>query len=177
MKKLIASLTILGAIVCQTSFAQTQMSATPDSTTVNFVTNASLSDMKEMTAAKLALKKAKSPSVKAYASKMIMHHSMTSKKMKALVMSKGYQIPPPPAPPLDPSLTAATGTDFDHTYMAMMVSDHQKAVALFTKASTHVADPAFKALAVKTLPMLKEHLTSAQSIAAKMKTTAMATSK
>lgn len=169
MKKIIASLTILSAIICQASFAQTT-SGTPDSTTVNFVTNAALSDMKEIAAGKLALRKAKSPAVKAYAAKMIKHHTMTSNQMMALVKSKGYQIPPPPAPAPDSMMTAATGADFDRIYMTMMVSDHQKAVQLFETASTNVADPDFKALAVKTLPMLKEHLTSAQSISGKMKT-------
>ncbi len=194
MKKIAASLTIVCAMVCSISFAQSTTSATgtssttgtdsstmgsgtADSTTVNFVTNAAMSDMKEITAAKLALTKGKSAAVKAYASKMIMHHTMTSKKMMALVKSKGYQIPPPPAPTPDPTLTSATGANFDRAYITLMVSDHQKAVQLYQKASTNVADPDFKNLAVKTLPMIKEHLTSAESIASKMKTSTTASSK
>ena len=184
MKKIAASLTIVCAMVCSISFAQSTSTAatsstagtgTADSTTVNFVTNAAMSDMKEIAAGKMALTKGKSAAVKSYAKKMIEHHTMTSQKMMALVKTKGYQIPPPPAPTPDPMLTSATGADFDRAYITMMVSDHQKAVQLYQTASTNVADPDFKNLAVKTLPMIKEHLASAEAIASKMKISTTAT--
>lgn len=141
----------------------------PDSTTVNFVTSAEMFDMKEIAAAKIALKKAKSTAVKSYANKMIEHYTMTSKSIMTLVKSKGYQITPPPAPTPDPTLASATGSDFDRAYITMIVADHRKAIALFTRAFTHMADPAVKVVAAKTLPMLKEHLLSAKTIAAETK--------
>jgi putative membrane protein len=61
-------------------------------------------------------------------------------------------------------LNKLSGADFDKQYMAHMVSDHQKNVAEFKKASESAQDGEVKAFASKTLPTLQEHLSRAQSI-------------
>jgi len=54
-------------------------------------------------------------------------------------------------------LNNLSGNSFDKAYVEMMVSDHQKAVALFEKASQST-DNAVKTYANKYLPVLKKHL-------------------
>ena len=167
MKKITAFLTICCAIMWQLSFAQ---KTTPDASVTDFVTNATVANMKEIATGKLAEKNAKDPSVKAYGGKMVDHHTMATKQLMALVKSKGYKIPKP-----DPSMAApdsmlikAKGAEFDRMYVPMMITDHQKAIQLFETASQNVSDPDIKAFAVKTLPLLKEHLAEIQQIASKL---------
>jgi len=49
--------------------------------------------------------------------------------------------------------------------MSAMVTDHQKAVALFSHESKSGSDADAKAWAAKTLPKLQEHETKAKSLA------------
>ena len=61
------------------------------------------------------------------------------------------------------SLQNLSGSEFDRRYIALMVQDHEQAVALFTGASQS-SDSQVKAYAVKSLPVLKSHLASARRI-------------
>ena len=56
------------------------------------------------------------------------------------------------------------GEEFDQKYMAAMAEDHQKAVDLFQKQSEEGQDAELKSFAEQTLPIIKEHLTQAQSM-------------
>ncbi|WP_412469086.1 DUF4142 domain-containing protein [Pedobacter sp. KLB.chiD] len=58
------------------------------------------------------------------------------------------------------------GRSFDQAYVEMMVLDHQKAVALFEKASQS-SDNEVKAFAGKHLPTLKKHLMKVNALAGK----------
>ena len=61
------------------------VSAEMTSTTKGFVTAAATSDMYEVTAGKIALMRAQSPDVKAFAQKMVDAHTMTTDKLKGLM--------------------------------------------------------------------------------------------
>lgn len=67
-------------------------------------------------------------------------------------------------------LKQKSGAEFDREYMTMMVKDHTKAVKLFENASTH-SDAEIKAFATKTLPLLRDHLSSAQTILSSLAST------
>jgi putative membrane protein len=60
-------------------------------------------------------------------------------------------------------LAKLNGSAFDRAYADAMVTDHQKAVALFTSASQS-ADADVKAFAGTTLPVLKQHLQHAEDL-------------
>lgn len=60
-------------------------------------------------------------------------------------------------------LNNLSGASFDKAYVEMMVTDHQKAVSLFEKASRS-ADLEVKAYANKYLPVLKKHLKQIQAL-------------
>jgi putative membrane protein len=175
MKKVIAYLTVMCAIVCQVSVAQSK-SGTADPSVTDFVTNATVANMKEIVTGKMAGKKAQNAEVKRYGDQMVEHHKMATKEMMTVVKTKGYKIPKPPveAAAPDSMLVNATGAEFDRMYMTMMVADHQKTIQLFETASTSVSDPDLKAFAVKTLPLLRQHLTEAQAIVSKLGTSSSA---
>ncbi|MBS7563599.1 DUF4142 domain-containing protein [Mucilaginibacter sp. Bleaf8] len=174
MKKIIAYLIVLGAIITQVSFAQ---SKTPDPASADFITNATVANMKEIVTGKLAGTKAKDAEVKKYGDQMVEHHKMATKQMMALVKAKGYKLPKPPveAAAPDSMLVNASGAEFDRMYMTMMVADHQKTIELFETATHTVPEPDLKAFAVKTLPLLKQHLVQAQAIVSKLGTTGAVT--
>jgi putative membrane protein len=166
MKKLILLLLILGAL---SGYAQSS-STVPDTATVNFVTEASKGGLTEVNTGKLAISQGKSADVKAFGARMVEDHGKANAELTGLVQSKGWQISAPsPADVVpDAMLTGSSGADFDKNYVSMMVRDHKKTVALFQRASASLPDPAVKAFATKTLPVLQQHLASIQAIAKKM---------
>jgi putative membrane protein len=61
-------------------------------------------------------------------------------------------------------LHSLSGTDFDREYVSLAAKHHQKSVQNFEQASKTVEDQELKAWIEKTLPTLKEHLQTAQSL-------------
>ncbi|MEX8548442.1 MAG: DUF4142 domain-containing protein [Mucilaginibacter sp.] len=162
-----------------TSSSSSTGSVANDTAAVNFTTQAALSDMQEIAAGKLALKSAKKASVKTYAAQMIKDHTKSSAEMKKILATKQFT-PPTPSPAdaaPDAMLTGVKGAQFDTAYMTMMLQDHVKAVQLFQNAAANVQDPDLKAFAVKTLPILQQHLTMAKSIASELNIKTTATGK
>ncbi|WP_462264118.1 DUF4142 domain-containing protein [Mucilaginibacter sp.] len=168
MKKIQILLAAMAVILtCQLASAQT---STPDSVTTNFLRNANLGGLKEIKGGQLAARKAKSFSVKAYGVKMVTDHTKANSKLRTLAKSKGYTIPAPTSAELaTPAMLANTsGAAFDKNYVSMMVVDHQNTIKIFENAQLNSADPDIKKYAEQTLPTLRAHLASIQSIAADM---------
>ena len=165
MRKII--LTVLAGLFCVGLHAQ---NTKPDTAIVNFVTNAAKGGMMEVNSGKLAIKKGKSAAVKAYGARMVADHSKANAELKSIVAIKHWNIPQP-APTVvapDAMLTSSTGTEFDKSYVNMMVKDHKKTIMLFEHAAATSPDAQLKAFATKTLPKLRQHYTSIQQIADKL---------
>lgn len=171
MKKSIAIL-LLSAGIFTAKYSSAQTTATSstsastgtsianDTAAVNFITQASLGNLKEIETGKIAIKKAKKASVKAYGATMIKDHTKATVEMKQILASKQFTVPALSATDTaaDAMLTNATGTEFDKNYITMMLMDHVKTVQVFKNAIANVQDPDLKAFAVKTLPVIQEHL-------------------
>jgi putative membrane protein len=65
------------------------------------------------------------------------------------------------------TLRTLTGTAFDKRYMAMMIRDHEQAIATFTSGSQS-DDAQVRSFATQTLPILRAHLTHARSVNSKL---------
>ena len=59
-----------------------------------------------------------------------------------------------------------SGAEFDKHYMAMMVEDHDKDVAMFESEAKSGKDPDVKAWASKTVPVHQEHQQQARQMSA-----------
>ena len=134
-----------------------------------FVTNAAISDMYEIQAAKLAEQKGQSPAVKTFAKQMIKDHTATSTELKGLVSKGGVKATIPTD--LDQrrkgmldNLTASQGKDFDTRYAAQQLAAHQEAVTMFTGFAKNGDNDALKAWAGQTAPKLQHHLDMAQQL-------------
>jgi putative membrane protein len=136
--------------------------------TQDFVTEAAVSDMTEIAAAKIALLKGDGDE-KQFADQMVKDHTQTSTELKALVSSGDVQATLPTAPnsasqkQID-KLNAATPADFRSEYDPMQVSAHKSAVSLFERYAKGGDNVKLRDWAQKTLPHLQHHLDMANML-------------
>ena len=151
------------------------VSAEMTSTTKGFVTAAAISDMYEVTAGKIALQRAQSPDVKAFAQKMVDAHTMTTQKLKSVLASNNINVTPPAHVDdrrqgmLD-DLRGAKAADFDHRYITQQIAAHKEADILFRGYAKNGDDAAIKDFAAATDKDIKMHLSMAQQLDASTRT-------
>lgn len=133
----------------------------------DFLNEAAVGGLMEVQAGKIAVEKATNQRVKNFGAMMVKDHTKGNGELKVLASSKKIDVPSA----LDDKhqrkvdeLNGTTKDNFDKTYIKQMVEDHQEDVDLFKKQSGSAKDPAIKAFASKTLPMLTMHLDSAKAI-------------
>jgi putative membrane protein len=128
-------------------------------TTDGFVTNATIANMYEIEAAKMALQRSKTAKVKEVAQKILDDHTKAGEEMKAA--AAGMTMPTA----LDErrqgmidNLKGAADADFDRVYLDQQNAAHMEAVTLFGTYADHGDNAALKAFATKTKPALEMHL-------------------
>jgi putative membrane protein len=143
----------------------------PDTTARHFIIMASIGNLQEINAGKLAAQKAVRPDVKSFGQMMVADHSNTEQKLMQLAKSNGFQIPveATSTPPPDLSLAKASGDNFDRLYIHNMVSGHRNTVSMFQNYALTGKNPDVKAFAQEILPILKGHLEAITAIDKKYK--------
>ncbi|BAV04752.1 putative membrane protein [Filimonas lacunae] len=145
--------------------------ATPaDKTTTDFAVEAANGGLMEVEMGKLAQTNAASQRVKDYGAMLEKDHGEANAKLKDLARRKDIVLPDSlgnDAKKHMEELSKKKGKDFDKAYMDMMVSDHNKDIDKFQKASSDVKDLDIKTFASTTLPTLQKHLDSAKAITGK----------
>ena len=133
---------------------------------IDFIKKAAVGGLMEVGAGDLALQKTKNPKVKSFAEMMVKDHTAANTELAALATSKGLSLPTTfPAEEqkhMDVMQTLA-GNAFDKHYIAMMVTDHNKTIDLFTKAATS-EDQDIRNFANKVLPIIKGHYKTANEM-------------
>ena len=142
---------------------------TPTPRPQEFVDRAARSDAFELASARLALTKAASPEVKAFAQQMIKAHTESTAKIKAAAAKAN--------PPITVNATMTseenkelaelgrlTGAKFDDEYMDEQVDAHEDALALMKAFASDGADPGLKAVAGELAPIVAEHLRMAREL-------------
>ncbi|MFP5284498.1 MAG: DUF4142 domain-containing protein [Thermoanaerobaculia bacterium] len=141
--------------------------ANPDE---HFIHEAAAGGMMEVELGRLAAERAASPEVKAFGQRMVTDHGKANQQLMTIAASKGMTLPRelPAGMQRERDLLARmSGAEFDRMYMHHMVKDHKKDVAEFEKQAEKGTDLAVRTFAQQTLPTLREHLTLAESLAAK----------
>lgn len=138
-------------------------SATAAVATPDFVKNAAVSDMYEITSSKLAATMATSADVKKFAANMITAHTATTAGLKAAIAKDGVKETPPAAldaehQGLVDALKATKGEAFDTLYKSQQTDAHTKTLALMQGYAAGGDQPALKAFASDTAPKVKMHL-------------------
>ena len=151
-----------------------QVSAEMTSTTKGFVTAAATSDMYEVTAGKIAIQRAQSPDVRAFARKMVEAHTGTTAKLKGIIASDNINVTPPAHVDnrrqgmLD-DLRGAKAEDFDHRYITQQIAAHKEADILFRGYAKDGDNAAIKDFAAATDKDIKMYLSMAQQLDANSK--------
>lgn len=136
-----------------------------------FLATAAQSDVNEIKLSQLAEQKATNPAVKAFATKMVAEHTKMSNSMKPFADSWGL------TPPTDldddhkqeySKLNGLSGADFDKEYIDQMVTDHTKALELFTDEAKDTADAKFRAAVLKGKTMVAAHKNMAYDLKKKL---------
>lgn len=138
-----------------------------------FVRQASAAGLAEVNMGRLAEKQANSDAVKKYARQIVEDHTKANDELNKIADRKRLM----PAQSMDAKhqttadqMAKLSGADFDRHFIQHMISDHEKAIALFQAQAKGGTDPDLKAYAEKTLPKLKDHLKMAQDLNKNTKT-------
>lgn len=145
--------------------------AQTDTATMNFLVQASIGNLQEITSGKLAAQKAADPKVKAFGNRVVTDHSKAESQLLALAKKNGYNLPENATSHVvaDPMLVKAALGKFDKLYVHMMVPGHRSTVGLFQKYAIGGKNPDIKAFAQQTLPIIKSHLAEITAIDKGMK--------
>jgi putative membrane protein len=163
MKRTTESLSLLAALLVTTLTALAQS----DATATKFLTDAIRLNLAEVKMGELADQRGKSKDVRDYAKQLIDDHTLGLQKASAL--AKVHGVTPPTEPPADAikaheAMSKLSGEAFDREFASHMVEGHQKAIAMFTEQTKDGGNPDVAELASATLPTLRQHLATAQSI-------------
>jgi putative membrane protein len=156
----------------------------------HFIQEAHKGGHMEVKMGNLAVQKGQSSEVKQFGQRLIDDHTKAGAELKQLASSKGVTLPDNEkiAGAKEETdriqvrekegvndenhkvhaemkkLESLSGAEFDRAFAKMAVTDHEKDIKLFEKASQNGNDAEVKAFAAKTLPTLREHLQQAQTL-------------
>lgn len=117
----------------------------------------------EIEAGKLAKKNAGSAQVKQFGAKLVSDHTKADQELTTLAKRNGVKLSEVESAQVD-SLKDLKGEAFDHSFLEMMVKDHQVAIDQVEKAENQAENKEVKALLRKTLPTLRDHERHAEQL-------------
>ncbi|MEZ5317835.1 MAG: DUF4142 domain-containing protein [Vicinamibacterales bacterium] len=144
--------------------------AAPATTTVApdpaFVNDVATAGDKEIEMARIAQQRAVAPDVQGFADRMIRDHQQASEELRQALTGTSVvlTVDTDAIQTAGHTLADLSGAEFDRAYMDMMVTDHERAVALVEAKANGSGNAAVKQWAAKVLPTLKEHLQQAKAI-------------
>ncbi|WP_313572618.1 DUF4142 domain-containing protein [Pantoea piersonii] len=125
-------------------------------------------DINEVAAAKIALSKAQSSEVKAYAQQMVDDHGGALTKVQTVAQQKGVTLPTEPDAKhktMAAKLEKQSGATFDKMYMKNAgTMDHKMVLSKLQSDAKKIKDPDVKAVADAHMPVVEQHLKSAQQM-------------
>ena len=131
--------------------------------TRDYVQTATMGDMFEVEASKIALMRAQSAEVKKFAQDMIDAHTNPSDEIKSRLARVGLIVELPAM--LDAEhqkkledLKSASAEAFEARYIAQQKEAHEAALMLHSNYATHGTVPDLKALAADTVPKVEMHV-------------------
>lgn len=128
------------------------------------------SDAFEIAASRLATDRAPTPTVKAFAQKMVDAHTASTDRLKKDGATLTPAIKPDPAlsaeqqQKLD-ALKPLTGTAFEQAYLKEQVAAHEAALGVVQAYAASGSDPVLKRFAAEAIKMVSEHLEEARRLA------------
>jgi putative membrane protein len=161
-----AGLRVLGAGIAFMSGALYLSTARADPPE-HFVKEAIQGNIAEVKMGELAQKNGGSDAVKSFGRMLVSDHGKAREQTESLAKSLHVDAPKQPEPDAQAAyekMAKLKGAEFDREFAHHMVEDHQKDIAKYTEEANEKASPAVAKYAADTLPTLKKHLATAQSL-------------
>lgn len=131
--------------------------------TTDLIAKAAATDAFERDAGAVAQKRSRNADVKAFGALMVKDHTMTTDKLKQVLMQDHLPVPKNPTP--DPTqakmladLKTGPRASFDKAYAHSQVVAHQQALMLLQTYAMNGDNPDLKKLAADTAPLVQHHL-------------------
>ena len=125
-------------------------------------------NINEIAAAKIALNKAESSEVKAFAQKMVDDHGDALTKVQTVAKQKDVTLPTEPDAQhkaMADKLEKESGDAFDKMYLENAgTKDHKMVLSKLQSDAKNIKDPDVKALADAHTPVVEQHLKSAEQM-------------
>ena len=136
---------------------------------LQFVAVAAGAGMYEVEAGRVAASRASDTHVRAYAQMLVDHHTANNRELMSLVRAKGHSLAPGLPPSLQQkvsTLSGLSGQALDREFVRTTgVQDHRAAINAFEQGRRSVTDRDLQAYIDKTLPVLRQHLRDAETLA------------
>jgi putative membrane protein len=149
------------ATVGMVGLAAGQAMAALSATDRTFAQQAAAGGLAEVSLGQLAQQNASLQQVKDFGQRMVTDHSLANQELQQIAQTENLTLPTTPDSKdqaTQKRLSALKGSAFDAAYTQDMVRDHQQDIAEFKREAQSGQDPALKAFAQKTLPVLEQHL-------------------
>ena len=133
----------------------------------NYMMMAASSDQFEIQSSQMALQMSQNPAVQSYARMMIAQHQATSQNLMSAAQSAGLTAPAPTMMPQHQQMLQqlqAAGPNFDQAYKDAQIMSHQEALNLHQGYANGGDVPALRNVAANAVPIIQQHLTSAQNL-------------
>lgn len=129
----------------------------------SFITQAAIGDLYECEAARLALERSQSETVRMIAAHMLDDHTTSTHQLQSTLRSMPDASPPPMElddkhQKLLEKLEDASDKDFDQRYLKQQTAAHREAIALFEGYVSRGDHPALRLFALGGAPVLRRHL-------------------
>ena len=150
-----------------------QTGAAPAASTLNaadqrMLKTMALTNLAEIEAGRMAQSKTQSDAVRTFAQRMIDDHTKALADIRQLAQTKGVPLPTEADRAQKRKaerLAALSGDAFDRAYLSQAgVADHKRSHAMLREVQARAKDPDLQALAARTLPVVDQHLNSAQEV-------------
>jgi putative membrane protein len=120
------------------------------------------SNVKEMRMGKMAVAHGRSEDVRSFGETLIADHDNIDTKVAALAKSEDIVLAA--HTPAVGTLTMTMGPGFDAAFARSMLADHQRDVAALKTARDTTGDEQLRRLLIGVLPVLENHLATAQKL-------------
>jgi putative membrane protein len=155
------------ALASGVAFAQ-QSGGGPSANDTKFMKDAAADGLAEVEMGRLATEKASSSELRDFGRMLVDDHTKANDELKSLASKKNVQLPTEPKPEHKAEharLSKLSGKSFDDAFAKAMVTDHDKAVQLFSQEKNGGGDAELKSWAGNTLPTLEKHRDEAKKLA------------
>jgi putative membrane protein len=159
------SLVLLAACM---ALGATPVLADPPPPDGNFTNLAAPTGMAEAQAAQLAAQRATSPRVKQFGQRLASDDAQINQDLQQIAVQENLTLPTGPTAIQQSQgqrLGFVSGAAFDSAFLRDETMAQQRALIAFQQEALSGKDPALRDFARKTLPMLRQHLQMAQSLA------------